>query len=78
MIGNNDIDYLSGKISALAQLQAISLGIRMKEISKDPHEIKDAIKKAKKQKMKNAPEQRGYDEIISVALSNAPEDLFEW
>jgi predicted metal-dependent hydrolase len=75
---DDDILSLNGKITALAELQAISLGIRMKTIDKDPYAIKRALKKAQKRKLSSKHTQSGYDYIINIALSNAPEDMMEY
>ncbi|MCK9529447.1 MAG: hypothetical protein M0R77_02590 [Gammaproteobacteria bacterium] len=80
MVGDGDINYLSGKLDALAELQAIMFGIRMKTIDNDPESIKSALKQAKdkSKNIRGIRRQIGYDEVIDTALNKSPADLMEW
>lgn len=78
MIGSSDIRYLSGKLSGLAEIQAISFGVKMKTIYNDPMSIKAALQKARVKKMKTPTEQIGYDEMIDTVLANSPAELMDW
>lgn len=80
MVGDGDINYLSGKLDGLAELQAIIFGIRMKTIDNNPEAIQAALKiaKSKNDNIRSIRRQIGYDEVIDAALAKAPSDLMEW
>lgn len=80
MVGDGDINYLSGKLDGLAELQAIMFGIRMKTSENDPESIKRALIKARKknESIRGIRRQIGYDEVIDAALSNSPADLMDY
>lgn len=80
MVGDGDINYLSGKLDGLAELQAIMFGIKMKTINNDPETIKAALKKArnKSENIRGIRRQIGYDEVIDAALRNSPADLMDY